>query len=147
TADLLDLLLRDRPLLARLQDPRPQLRAIERHPAPVLLDDAELDLLDRLVRREPAPALEALPPTADDRRVPGGPRIDHLGVVGLAVRARHRACARSPPASSSAPLRPVGSRSARCRPAPLLRTMGRDSLAQPLVCQRRSDATAWGYVT
>src|SRR5262249_8573092 len=109
-AELLDLLLRDRPLLARLQDPGQELRAIERHSAAVLLDHAQVDLLDRLVGGEATAAAEAFASAPDHGRVARGARVDDLVVVGLAVRATHSRPAPRPP-----PPRSTGQRRERWR--------------------------------
>src|SRR5688572_23886527 len=71
--DRVELRRRDRPFLAGLDEPGAQLLPIESFPAAVLLDDHVGDLLDRLVRRKPAPAGFAFPSPPDDLAFPALP--------------------------------------------------------------------------
>src|SRR5262245_8501863 len=69
------------PLLAGHAQAGPDLLAVERLAAAVLLDHVEDAFLELLLRGEPALAGEALPATPDDAAVTGGARIDHAVVV------------------------------------------------------------------
>src|SRR5262249_31686698 len=80
----------DRPLGARLEDGGPQLLAIELFPAAVLLGDVKRHVLDVLVGRVAAAALQALAAPADELAVPSDPRIDDAVLGVTAERTLHR---------------------------------------------------------
>src|SRR5437879_8972206 len=89
--DVVDGLNSDRPLLARLQDGATELLAVERLAAPVPLDHVRQHVLDVLVGRVPAVALETLAPAPDELPVPAHPRVDDPILRVTAKRALHRA--------------------------------------------------------
>src|SRR5262249_30699466 len=82
---------RHRALLAGAVEPGHELLAVERLPPAVLLDDEVRDLLDPLVRGEPAAAGEALPAPADRVPRPRLARVHDLVLEMTAERALHRA--------------------------------------------------------
>ena len=85
----LDLLRRDRPLLAGARDALDDLLAVERLAAAVLLHDVRQDLLDALVGREPPGAPEALAPAAGRLPVLRLARVDDPILEVSAPRAAH----------------------------------------------------------
>ena len=89
--DVVDGLHTDRSLLARLQDGTAELLAVEGLAASVALDHVRQHVLDVLVRRVPAVALEALAAAPDELPVPAHPRVDDPILRVTAKRALHRA--------------------------------------------------------
>src|SRR5690606_416087 len=79
----------DRPLFAGLEEPVQKLLALKRLPAAILFNDHQRRLLPPLVGGEAASAALALAPAADGRAFVGSPRIQHLAVAMVAVRAAH----------------------------------------------------------
>src|SRR5690606_21345244 len=138
--DRLDLRHADRPLLARLQQPRDQLLPLEAFSAAVLLDDHVGDLVDALVAREAAPAAQTLAPPTDHLPFLALARIDHLvaemaavrtlhaGPSALSVRANAPSLVRLMPSwvSSSTPATATGTNEIACRTsaAPTARSPG-----------------------
>src|SRR5262245_40274780 len=111
-----------RPLLARFQQPRDQLLALEPLARSVLLHHHVGDLVDPLVAGEAFAALEALAAPPDHLALARFPRIDNLIAQMRAVRALHTI-------TPCAPARP-DPRSAACRrgstlPAPRRRDRAR----------------------
>src|SRR2546430_6397800 len=100
--DVVDRLDADRPFLARFQDRRAELLAVEGLAPAVPLDDVRQDVLDVLVGRVPPVALEALAPASDELAVTPDPRVDHPIFRVTAKRAFHRP---SPPLRRAAPCR------------------------------------------
>src|ERR1017187_5534476 len=88
-ADDLERLRLDRALFAGLHQPAEQLVAVERLAPAVLLHDEKRDLLDGLVRREPALAGVALPPPANHRTFAALARVDDTVVTHAAIGAAH----------------------------------------------------------
>src|SRR5262245_49002461 len=89
--DVVDGLHADRALLAGLQDRAAELLAIERLTTAVALDHVRQHVLDVLVGRVPAVALQALAAAPDDLPVPAHPRVDDPVLRVTAKRALHRA--------------------------------------------------------
>src|SRR5262245_1311159 len=86
---LLEVVRRDRPLLAGLADRRDQLLALELLAPPVLLDHLGQDFLDALAGGEPATALEAFAAAPDLGPVAAQPGVDHLVHRVAAVGTAH----------------------------------------------------------
>ena len=87
--DALDQLERDRALDARALEAAQQLRAVERLPAAVALDDPQRRLLDALERREARVAVEALATAADGLAGIAHARLEHARLAIAAGRADH----------------------------------------------------------
>src|SRR5262249_51058575 len=89
--DVVDGLHANRALLPRLQDGAAELLAVERLATPVPLDHVRQHVLDVLVGRVPAVALETFAAAPDELPVPAHPRVDDPILRVTAKRALHRA--------------------------------------------------------
>src|SRR5262249_59606124 len=102
---LLDAVGIDVALAQRDLDRSRELVAVERHAAPVALDDGQLAQLHPLEGGKAEIAGEAKPPPANRSRVLGRPRVLDLRIEASATRTAHRAP--TPPPSRSGTARPA----------------------------------------